>query len=229
MQRTYASWNDEENLIDSGVLTIADRDWDYFDISQSTMDVTSYIRNLYCFTKDMGARIEIQYTKGGVTYEQAKSWFDTLHAACRPIDANAAASTIKLSTVSLDIQEGGLLEKEGMRVSVTGCVFQHGVFSNGQTVEFSFQVENTTDQNKLFGLSNQGGLLINGQYFLYEVEVKDIPAHETVDYSFVLFVDPLEPEDIHEIQIPFDLYGKTGDSYWHDVDLGYVTLKVGNN
>ena len=90
-------------------------------------------------------------------------------------------------------------------------------------------MENTTDKSKFFGIF-ASHILINGQDAFFNSEIEEIPAHETTEYTCVIFIDAgLAPEDIHEIQIPFDLFGKTGDSYWHDVDLGDAVLKVGSN
>lgn len=215
--------------MDSSTMTIGDREWESFDVKYVEGERNSFFRRLYSSDKDLVAEIEIEYSnEAGPTYDQAKPWFDAVCAACRPIDPDAPAPTPKPTSVPLAIPEGELLEKEGVRVSVNGGVYLYHLNINSQTVELSFQVENITDKSKFFGIY-ASNILVNGQETSFDSEIKEIPAHETVDFSFVIFIDAgLEPEDIHEIQVPFDLYNN-GDVHWHETDLGYVTLKVGNN
>ncbi len=213
--------------MDSSTMTIGDREWESFDVKYVEGEKTSFYRSLYSSDKDFVAEIDIEYSnEAGPTYDQAKPWFDAVCAACRSIDPDAPAPTPKPTSVPLAITEGVLLEKEGMRVSVNGGVYLYHLAINSQTVELSFQVENTTDKSKFFGIY-ASYILVNGQETFFDSEIKEIPAHETVDFSFVIFIDDgLEPEDIHEIQIPFDLYN-SGATHWHETDLGDVVLTIG--
>ena len=217
-------------IMDSGIMTIGERNWEFFDVKYEGSEGTSFYRHLYSSDKDFGAKIQLEYrNEAGPAYEQAKPWFDAVCTACRPIEADSPAPTAKPTTVSLALQEGVLLEKDGIRISASNCVYLYHLAINSQTVELSFQVENTTDKSKFFGIF-ASHILINGQDAFFNSEIEEIPAHETTEYTCVIFIDAgLAPEDIHEIQIPFDLFGKTGDSYWHDVDLGDAVLKVGSN
>lgn len=215
---------------DVRTMTIGDRKWESYDGKYTEGDRTTFFRRMYSSDKEYGAVIGIEYwNEAGPAYEQAKPWFDAVCTACRPIEADSPAPTAKPTTVSLALQEGVLLEKDGIRISASNCVYLYHLAINSQTVELSFQVENTTDKSKFFGIF-ASHILINGQDAFFNSEIEEIPAHETTEYTCVIFIDAgLAPEDIHEIQIPFDLFGKTGDSYWHDVDLGDAVLKVGSN
>ena len=223
----HNKYKHDSETVDSGTVTIGQRNWEFFDVKHEEGGWASFYRNLYSSDKDFGAKIEIEYrNEAGPTYEQAKPWFDAVCAAFRPIEADAPAPTPKPTSVPLAIPEGVLLDKDGVRVSANGGVYLYHPVINSQTVELSFQVENTTDKSKFFGIY-ASHILVNGQETFFDSEVMEIPAHETAEYSLAVFIDAgLEPEDIHEIQIPFDLYN-SGEIHWHEADLGDVVLTIG--